>query len=339
VIGENVIMEQASAYIGGRWATDLLDVSSDADVLTTGDRWVLLMSFEGEARYFRFARWGDHPPADIGMWRTDPARIWESSLEQHAYIDAVESIRSQIARGDFYQVNLCRILRSADTGGDPRALFLRTRQRNPSPYAAYLVVPELDIAVVSASPERFLRRHGRSVLASPIKGTARNVEGLLPKDHAENVMIVDLMRNDLGRTCIPGSIHVPALCEIETHPGLVHLVSHVSGTLGENVSWAKILDTTWPPGSVSGAPKSAAVRAIEQWEPVPRSWYCGALGYVEQAGDIAELSVNIRIFWRANGVWHFGTGAGITWGSDAAQEWAETELKAARLLAVMDEDS
>jgi para-aminobenzoate synthetase component 1 len=145
-------------------------------------------------------------------------------------------------------------------------------------------------------------------------------------------MIVDLMRNDLGRICDPGSIEVTELFRNEKHPGITHLVSDVQGTLRDGVSWKEILAATMPPGSVSGAPKSAALSIIQEHEG-RRGPYCGTLGWIQ--GDRAELSVAIRTFWTTgDGVIRFGTGAGITWGSDPAAEWEETQLKARHLMSI-----
>jgi para-aminobenzoate synthetase component 1 len=180
------------------------------------------------------------------------------------------------------------------------------------------------------------------VESGPIKGTARTAAELLPKDHAENVMIVDLVRNDLGRVCATGSVTVPALCAVEPHPGLVHLVSTVRGELRPDAGWPELFAAAFPPGSVTGAPKSSALRIIAELETAPRGPYCGAVGWVDADRHTAELAVGIRTFWidrdgAAGPVLRFGAGAGITWGSDPYGEWAETELKAARLLAVASE--
>jgi para-aminobenzoate synthetase component 1 len=195
-------------------------------------------------------------------------------------------------------------------------------------------VPSHDVHVASASPERFLRRDGDVVVSQPIKGTAATIDAFLAKDYAENVMIVDLVRNDLGRACDFGSVEVPALCAIEPHPGLFHLVSTVSGRLRTGAGWAELFDATFPPGSVTGAPKLAAVEMIAALEPVPRGPYCGAIGWVDAERNVGDLNVGIRTFWIADGRLHFGTGGGITWDSTPDGEWAETELKARRLLSV-----
>jgi para-aminobenzoate synthetase component 1 len=162
---------------------------------------------------------------------------------------------------------------------------------------------------------------------------------MLPKDYSENVMIADLVRNDLSAVCRPGTVRVDALCAPEEHPGLTHLVTTVSGELRSGVGWAEIMSSTFPPGSVSGAPKSSALRAIADLETAPRGPYCGAIGWVDADSGEAELAVGIRTFWAdrddTGARWlRFGTGGGITWGSDPAQEWAETQLKAVRLIGL-----
>jgi para-aminobenzoate synthetase component 1 len=157
---------------------------------------------------------------------------------------------------------------------------------------------------------------------------------MLAKDYAENVMIVDLVRNDLGRVAAVGSVEVPELCAIEEHPGLAHLVSTVRARLAPGMGWPELFAATFPPGSVTGAPKSSALRIIDELEPEPRGPYCGAVGWVDADRGTAALAVSIRTFWITGGEIRFGTGAGITWGSDPRREWVETELKASRLIAL-----
>jgi para-aminobenzoate synthetase component 1 len=249
-------------------------------------------------------------------------------------------VRRRIAAGTVYQVNLCRVLEH-DLPEDARisALGARLSRGNPAPYAATLDLPEAGLEIACASPEAYLVRRGDRVTSRPIKGTAPTAGELLPKDYAENVMIVDLVRHDLGHVSLPGTVEVDHLCRVEEHPGLVHLVSDVSGTLRDGTTWSHLFDASFPPGSVSGAPKHTALRAIADLEPVPRGPYCGAVGWVDADRDEAELAVGIRTFWvdrddAGRRVLRFGTGAGITWGSDAEGEWRETELKAARLVAL-----
>jgi para-aminobenzoate synthetase component 1 len=172
------------------------------------------------------------------------------------------------------------------------------------------------------------------LITSPIKGTIRwNQESFGEKDKSENLMIVDLMRNDLSQISLPGSVEVSALFREEKHPGLTHLVSDIEGTLNPGTSWRQIFAALMAPGSVSGAPKSSAMTIISANETNPRGPYCGALGYVH--GDRAELAVAIRTFWTTGDKYlRYGTGAGITWGSDAAAEWEETQLKARHLISI-----
>jgi para-aminobenzoate synthetase component 1 len=195
-------------------------------------------------------------------------------------------------------------------------------------------IPSAGVEVASASPERFLAREGDVVRSSPIKGTAATVDGFLTKDRAENVMIVDLVRNDLGMVCEWGSVKVPALMATEEHPGLFHLVSTVEGRLRPGLGWADAVAATFPPGSVTGAPKLAAVDSIRRLEPEPRGVYCGAVGWVDADRAVGDLNVAIRTFWIEDDELNFGTGGGITFDSDPEGEWQETELKARRLLTV-----
>ncbi|GAA2743279.1 chorismate-binding protein [Terrabacter aerolatus] len=277
-------------------------------------------------------------PTDAA-WRPLDRR-WASSLDRTAYVQAVREVRERIAAGTVYQVNVCRVLSHAlDDVADLDGLDTLLRQGNPAPHAARVRCVAAGLDVVSASPELFLSRRDGRLVTRPIKGTAETAEQMLPKDFAENVMIVDLMRNDLSGVCEPGTVSVDELCALERHPGLVHLVSTVSGRLRDGVGWPDVFAAAYPPGSVSGAPKSSALDAIRELEPTPRGPYCGAVGWVDADRCEAELAVGIRTFWAehddAGARWlRFGTGAGITWHSDPEGEWAETELKAARLIGL-----
>jgi para-aminobenzoate synthetase component 1 len=192
--------------------------------------------------------------------------------------------------------------------------------------------------VVTAAPEQYLRVNGRRVETRPIKGTAAAPATLRAsaKDHAENVMIVDLARNDLGRVCEPGSITVPSLFAVEAHPGLHHLVSTVRGTRRDDVGWGALAAATFPPASVTGAPKPRVLQAIEDLEPVRRGVYCGAFGWIDTAAARADLAVAIRTFTLFPDRSELAVGAGVVADSSPAAEWDETELKAARLLSVAD---
>ncbi|PJE95000.1 chloride transporter [Streptomyces carminius] len=329
---------------GGVIASDLRDVTDDPAALDSTGWWAVVAGFEGGSLCARF---GDVRPAPAprprpGAWRGPAAGTWTSSLDRAAYTAGVRRVREHIAAGEVYQANLCRVLSAPlpdPAAADPDALTALLARGNPAPHAGTVRLPAHGVEIATASPELYLRRRGRTVESRPIKGTGRTAADLLEKDRAENVMIVDLVRNDLGRVCATGSVTVPELCAVEPHPGLVHLVSTVRGELAPGAGWAELLAHTFPPGSVTGAPKSSALRVIRALETTPRGPYCGGIGWVDADRGTGELAVGIRTFWidrAAPGgpVLRFGTGAGITWGSDPEREWAETELKAARLLAV-----
>jgi para-aminobenzoate synthetase component 1 len=285
----------------------------------------------------------DHDDAGV----TVPSGAWHSSFDRDAYRARVDTVLELLRAGECYQVNLTRRL-TCDHALDPVALYGALAHRHPAPHAAMLRVPEIaaGISVVSASPEGYLRVRGRAVETRPIKGTAaaRAVLAASAKDHAENVMIVDLARNDLGRVCAPGSIHVPSLCSVEAHPGLHHFVSTVRGRLRPDVGLGALVGATFPPASVTGAPKPRVLQIIEELESVRRGVYCGAFGWIDtRAGDPAsveaELAVAIRTFTILGDSTHFGVGGGIVADSRPDAEWDETELKAARLLELAGADA
>jgi len=317
-------------WMGGVLARDLIEVSSDPSSLADGGFWAVTTTYEGEFRAAKFQSIS-HEQFPATPTTAKILGKWETDTSQNEYQQYVEKIRAEIAAGGVYQVNACRRLR-VKSSPDLEVAFANILESNPAPYASYLRFNEIEIA--SASPELFLTRDGDQIKTSPIKGTKRSsAEKFGNKDRAENVMIVDLMRNDLGQICIPGSIAVPDLLRDEQHPGLSHLVSDVTGQLRRGISWSEIFRALLPAGSISGAPKSAAKRIISQSEPTARGTYCGVLGWVH--GDQAVLSVAIRIFWREGEFVNFGTGAGITWSSDARAEWEETQLKAERLISII----
>jgi para-aminobenzoate synthetase component 1 len=343
-------MASPLAIVGGRLATGLCDVTSDLAALDSSGFWAVVVPFDGPPVCARFAavrpapppdRWGEHggwphgPRGRLGGGGWPGAGPWRSSLDRQAFCKGVAAVREGIAAGDVYQVNLCRVLRAPlPAGADVADLGAALAAGNPAPYAAVVRLPDHGVHVASASPELFLRRRGRHVVSKPIKGTAATADGFLEKDRAENVMIVDLVRNDLGRVCEWGSIDVPVLCAPEPHPGLFHLVSTVRGRLRPGVCWAELAAAAFPPGSVTGAPKLAALDFIARLEPASRGVYCGAVGWVDADARAGELNVAIRTFSFADGHVHLGTGGAITWDSDPAGEWDETVLKARRLLEV-----
>ena len=264
-------------------------------------------------------------PVSIGQWE----RSWTDA----DYAAAVEEVRAAIERGDVYQVNLVQHL-SAEFEGDPAAVAARLaslRPLHPRPLAGG------GWAILSASPELFLARRGRRLWTSPIKGTrplGEHVEG--EKDGAEHVMIVDLERNDLSRVCEPGTVRWPELLVERELAGVVHLVSRVEGRLREDATLAEVLGATFPGGSVTGAPKIAAVDHIARLEPVGRGASMGAIGTIHANGDF-DLALTIRSFAIADGRIHLWVGGGIVWDSDPAAEIEESWVKARPLLAALRE--
>ncbi len=256
---------------------------------------------------------------------------WDATWAADEYEVVVESVRDAIARGDVYQVNLVQHL-SAPFAGESRALAAQLEQLRP--LHAEPFVGE-GWAVVSGSPELFLSRRGRRVWTMPIKGTRPLGEAdelsESQKDAAEHVMIVDLERNDLSRVCEPGSVRWPELMETRELAGVEHMVSRVEGTLRDGVGIGELLQATFPGGSVTGAPKIAAVDLIAGLEPVGRGASMGALGRVHGNGDL-ELALTIRTFAVAEGRIHLWVGGGIVWDSDPAEEVAESWTKARPLL-------
>ncbi|MFM7069091.1 MAG: chorismate-binding protein, partial [Actinomycetes bacterium] len=299
----------ALAVVGGRLCTELIDVTSDLTALDSSGFWAVVLPFDGAPICARFADVRAARPWPGRPWEGPQPHEWTSSLDQDEFVAGVESIRADIAAGDVYQVNLTRRLRARlrpDADNDVAALGAALARGNPAPYSAVVRIPSIGVELASASPERFLSRDRNVVRSSPIKGTAADADHFLPKDRAENVMIVDLVRNDLGRVCEWGSVQVPDLMAVEEHPGLVHLVSTVEGRLRSECGWADAIAATFPPGSVTGAPKIAALERIRQLETEPRGIYCGAIGWVDADRQQGDLNVAIRTFWMEGDELNFG---------------------------------
>ncbi|HET7031167.1 MAG TPA: anthranilate synthase component I family protein [Candidatus Limnocylindrales bacterium] len=276
-----------------------------------------------------------------------------SSLDRNAYEQGVQAVRERIARGDIYQANLTRRLETA-FDGDPWPLYRRLRTGDPSLFSAYLDLgdgaprhatasgsdPARPRAILSASPEPFLAVSPRGVVTTdPIKGTRprgrdreedrRLARELLTsgKDRAENVMIVDVLRNDLGRVCVPGTVRVPRLCRLERTAAVQHLVSTVTGRLAPGRDAFDLLRAAFPGGSITGAPKIRAMEILRELEPTRRGPYTGALGWIGPDGAMAS-SVLIRTLVADGTRLSLHVGGGITYQSDPAAEWDETVAKA-----------
>jgi len=273
----------------------------------------------------------------------------ESNFSPEQYKRAVAKCVDYIAAGDIFQVNLSQ--RFTVTGaGRPLAIYRALRRRNPAWYAAFLSFEAAgaSCAVLSCSPELFLRVRGRDVTTRPIKGTRRRTgdpaedrtaaADLLesPKDNAELAMIVDLLRNDLGRVCRYGTVIVAEARRLETHPTIFHLVATVTGTLREDVGPAKLIRATFPGGSITGAPKIRAMEIIDELEPVARGVYTGCVGYVGVNGA-AEWNIAIRTMACQGDVAHVQAGGGIVADSTPEGEYAETLDKARAMLEAIAE--
>ncbi len=272
---------------------------------------------------------------------TGPVRC---NLDRADYFAALSRIQRYLREGDCYQVNLARRF-AASTAGDPWDAYRQLRELNAAPYGAYLDTGECQ--VMSSSPERFLRVRGGEVETSPIKGTCRRSrdraeDALLAerlshsaKDRAENVMIVDLLRNDLGKVCAVGSVQVPRLFAIESFARVHHLVSTVRGRLAEGRTALDLLRACFPGGSITGAPKIRAMQIIEELEPNRRGVYCGAIGYVGFDGSM-DTNIAIRTLVHSHGVTRFWAGGGIVADSEPELEYEETYHKAAPLLDLLE---
>lgn len=270
-----------------------------------------------------------------------------SNLTRQAYQLAFERIQRYLREGDCYQVNFAQRF-SVAADGDPWSAYRIMRRANPTPFAAYLNLPFGNI--LSASPERFIRVHGEDVQTSPIKGTRRRDadpeldERLLrdlresTKDRAENLMIVDLLRNDLGKTCRPGTIRVPELFAVQSFATVHHLVSRVTGRLSSGKDSIDVLRACFPGGSITGAPKRRAMEIIDELEPDRRSIYCGAIGYVDFNGNM-DTNIAIRTLAYAEGRAHFWAGGGIVVDSDAEAEYQETLDKASAFLRFFSDEA
>lgn len=289
------------------------------------------------------------PPAPAPSYPVSDAELppgldLRSSFTHRGYLDALTRVREYIIAGDIFQANLSQRFEAPLTES-PWALYRRLRAINPAPFAAFLDFGEVTVA--SASPERFLRLdHANQVEARPIKGT--RPRGVYPahdaalgralqesaKDRAENLMIVDLMRNDLSRVSIPGSVRVPELFALERYATVHHLVSTVTATLEPGRDAVDLLCATFPGGSITGAPKVRAMEIIAELEPSQRGVYCGAIGYLSVTG-VMDTSIVIRTYQAVRGRVYFSAGGGIVADSDPEQEYRETFDKARALIRAL----
>ncbi len=284
-------------------------------------------------------RLSDRPPITAPV----PALEWTSNFSRADYEAAVGRIIDYIHAGDIFQANLSQRFRATlPAGVGPYAMYRRLRAVNPAPFAAYFNTGGTQI--LSSSPERFVKLTGDAVEARPIKGTrprgatpaedAALAENLMTseKDRAENVMIVDLLRNDISKVCRDHSVAVPELCSLESYARVHHLVSAVTGTLRSGLGAVDLLRACFPGGSITGAPKVRAMEIIAEQEPTRRGPYCGALGFIGYDGAM-DSNIAIRTLALKDGAAVFQAGGGIVADSDPAGEYEETLAKAEALFA------
>ncbi|WP_043530511.1 aminodeoxychorismate synthase component I [Litchfieldella xinjiangensis] len=272
---------------------------------------------------------------------------FEAELDRHGYGERFRAVQRYIHAGDCYQINLAQRF-SASYEGNLWQAYLQLRQATPTPFAGYMSWSGK--AILSLSPERFLEARNGHVETRPIKGTRprssdpsqdRELAHDLvrsTKDRAENVMIVDLLRNDLGRVCRPGSVHVPQLCELESYANVHHLVSVVRGELEAQQTPLDLLAAAFPGGSITGAPKVRAMQIIDELEPSQRSVYCGSLGYIDRRGHM-DTSIAIRTAVADRGKMHLWGGGGLVADSDEEAEYQETLAKIRHLMQALGSDA
>lgn len=268
----------------------------------------------------------------------------KSRIGYEEYIDVITRLQNHIRRGDCYEINFCQEFFSENVSIAPLSLFTRLNNISPNPFSGLYKTG--DKWLLCASPERFLKKAGNSIVSQPIKGTLQHnidaasaeQEQLLQseKDKAENVMIVDLVRNDLSRICKEGSVKVDELFGVYSFPQVHQMISTISGTLKNNTSFADIINATFPMGSMTGAPKIKVMQLIDQYEKSKRGIFSGALGYISPLGDF-DFNVVIRsmMYNQVTGYLSFQAGGGITAYSNADKEWEECLLKAKAIKAIL----
>ncbi|MUI53330.1 aminodeoxychorismate synthase component I [Aliivibrio fischeri] len=268
---------------------------------------------------------------------------WESNMTESEYANKFEVIQQYLQSGDCYQINLAQRFKAKYQGSEWEA-YQKLATQNGAPFSAYIKTPEATI--LSVSPERFLQVKDRKIETKPIKGTrpraddpkvdALEAETLhnSPKDRSENLMIVDLLRNDIGRVATPGSVKVPKLFDIESFPAVHHLVSTITGVLGTEYSATDLLKASFPGGSITGAPKIRAMEIIEELEPHRRNLYCGSIGYISRCGTM-DTSITIRTLIAYKGYLYASAGGGIVADSQVELEYEETLHKLSKILPIL----
>ena len=270
----------------------------------------------------------------------------KQSYDEDEYISMVEKAQEYIRSGDVFEVNLSlQYSMSVDESLQPGLVYQQLRAMNPAPFSCFIRHGEYSL--ISSSPELFLKKNQDNISAHPIKGTIKRKDSFVEdqfqkstlsnseKDRAENIMIVDLMRNDLSKVCSPYSIKVPKLCQIETFETVHHLVSIITGCLEKNIKISQIIQACFPGGSITGAPKTRAMEIIDELENYDRGLYCGSAGYIGFNGNM-ELSILIRSIVMDNDTLKFSAGGAITLDSDPKSEYEESLLKAKAIISTLE---
>jgi para-aminobenzoate synthetase component I len=271
----------------------------------------------------------------------------QSRIQKEEYLSIIRQLQKHILRGDCYEINFCQEFFAEKAVIDPVLVYQKLADVSPNPFSALYRVD--DKWLICASPERFLMKKGNSLLSQPIKGTSKRVTGNTVsdeesreqlfnsgKDRSENVMIVDLVRNDLSKICVEGTVKVDELYGIYSFPQVHQMVSTISGELKKNISFTEMIKATFPMGSMTGAPKKRVIELIEQYEKTRRGIFSGTLGYISPEGDF-DLNVVIRsiMYNASSGYLSFQAGSGITFYSNPEMEWEECLLKAEAITKVL----
>ncbi len=285
-------------------------------------------------------------PAKITSTKPLSATV-QNRIAKEQYTGIIEKLRQHILRGDCYEINFCQEFFAENVVLDPLFIYNRLTEISPNPFSVFYKVE--DKYCLCASPERYLRKKGKTIFSQPIKGTSkRDLQdavqdeahkqylGQSSKEISENVMVVDLVRNDLSRICLPGSVIVDELFGLYSFPQVHQMISTISGELREGLNWVDCIKATFPMGSMTGAPKRRVMELIEQYEQTRRGLFSGAVGYVDPGGNF-DFNVIIRtlLYNDTDRYLSFQTGGGITFYSNAAEEYAECLLKAEAINGIL----
>jgi len=301
--------------------------------------------FDGDAKKIFDAIQNESP---VVVQNERPAVVIKNRIGKDEYISVIQKLRQHSLRGDCYEINFCQEFFAEHTVIDPLYTYHRLIRLSPNPFAALYKMN--DRFCICASPERYLKKQGNKIISQPIKGTTtrdllneandlynKNYLSQSEKEKSENVMVVDLVRNDLSRVCKKGTVKVDELFGVYSFPQVHQMISTISGEIKEGLDWIDIVRATFPMGSMTGAPKKNVMELIEQYEHSRRGLFSGAIGYIDPSGDF-DFNVVIRsMFYNASTQYlSFEAGSGITFYSDAEKEYEECLLKAAAMVSVLE---